>query len=556
MNFLLSMSEKKSWMLIVYSVLQMLVPMDGLAQNGNLAPNPGFEQGNKSWVVRTATLDENVKHSGKASLKYSNSDPGNYKVIVTHVPVKGGELLEFSAWVKGKDIAPEKFGDKGAGIYLHAYDESDKSLGGSNPPTPSGTFDWTQVQGLFKVPTGAKKIAISLYIVKGNTGTVWFDDVLVKPYSGELRKGALNASFRKKAIQEGTYLDGEGFTVKDGERIFPFGIYLGKASRQKLWENEELHLNKIKTAGFNTVLSYLHGDRKDGLEYLDRLEKLELYSIYSLSNLYDGNESFYPKPGQVASQRIAELVQELHQKQALLAWYTGDEITLSHVMNAGETYDLIQKEDGNHLVYQVANRKELVPYLKEIADVIGMDPYPVGKKDTKPDLGLSGERTKYVVEQSGGEQGVWEVIQIFNKGYFQKNNPEDYRTPTESEIRNMLFQAIINGAKGIMFYAYHLLWFDTESGKVEFGEDVYQKQWDKISKISLEFQDIIPVILANEVYDIPDLKMDTNISCKAWKYNGDVYLMAVNPSEKKGIITFSGGENLELKSGESLFLKL
>ncbi|MCE7055294.1 hypothetical protein LZF95_11460 [Algoriphagus sp. AGSA1] len=551
MNFLLSKSGKRNWGYLACFLLLIFLPISSFGQKGNLAPNPGFEQGSKNWVIRTATLDESIKHGGKASLKYSNSDPDNYKVIVTHVPVKGGELLEFSAWVKGKNIMPAKFGDKGAGIYLHAYDGAEKSLGGSNPPTPSGTFDWTQVQGLFKVPPKARKIAISLYIVRGNTGTAWFDDVLVRPYSGEL-----DIISKKKKIDKGSYIDEEGFTIKDGQRIFPFGIYLGKAQKQGLWDNQEHHFNQIKSAGFNTVLSYLHGDRKDGRAYLKLLENVGLNSIYSLSNMYDGNESFYPKSGQIASQRIGELVQELQSSPALLAWYTGDEISLSHVIEARKTYDIIQEKDGKHLVYQVANKKEMVPYLKGISDVMGMDPYPIGKKNTSPNLGLVGERTNYTVQQAGGDQGVWGVVQIFNKGYFQKYQPEDYKSPSDSEIRNMLFQTVINGARGVMFYAYHLLWFDTASGKVNFGEEVYQKQWGKISKISREFEAIIPVILANQVYEIPGLIKDEGINCKAWKYEGEVYLMAVNLSEKKGTLSYPDGKVLELESGGSLYLKL
>src|SRR5690606_40878665 len=125
-------SMKFSFLLLVMLLASGFV----FGQSINLAPNPGFELGTRSWVNRTATIDQSVRHSGKASLKYVNNDPKNYRVILTHINVKGGESFRFSAWVKGQDIKPDTFGKKGAGIYLHAYDENDKSLGGSNLPPP------------------------------------------------------------------------------------------------------------------------------------------------------------------------------------------------------------------------------------------------------------------------------------------------------------------------------------------------------------------------------------------------------------------------------------
>lgn len=553
-----------------FIVLLLALPRAISARQSNLVANPGFEQGARSWVIRTASIDQTVQRSGKASLKYTNDDPKNYRVILTHINVKGGEVLSFSAWVKGENIQPASFGKKGAGIYLHAYDKDDRSLGGSNPPTPSGTFDWTPVEGVFEVPEKASRIAVSLYLVRGNTGTAWFDDIVVTPVSwkevvtvqpslrslakkGEASK-LLDVQARKTA-SEGVYLDDEGFTVKDGERIFPFGIYIGKAEQQGIWSQEDLHLKRINEAGFNTVLSYVHGDRKDAGQYLDKLHQLGLYSIFSLSYLYDGNEFYKAIDGQRAAQRVGELAKELKHKQALLSWYTGDEIELSHLFAAKQNYDAIKKEDDAHPVFQVTNKLNIIPQLLSVTDVIGTDPYPVGKT-SPPNLRQVIDWTGAAVTGAGSQKAVWQVVQIFNKVAFQSELQEEYMDPSPAHIQNMLYQSIIGGAKGILFYSYHHLWYGKNSqGKVAFSEEVYSRRWKEVATIASQFRDIIPVILANDVINTPEVTTDNGVICKAWRYEGEEYLMIANTLDQAADIKISG-KSVQLEPFDSKWIKL
>ena len=558
-------SMKVSFLLLVMLLASGFV----FGQSINLAPNPGFEQGTRSWVNRTATIDKSVRHSGNASLKYVNNDPKNYRVILTHINVKGGETLRFSTWVKGQDIKPAAFGKKGAGIYLHAYDENDKSLGGSNPPTPSGTFDWTQVEGLFELPADTRKIAISLYLVQGNTGTAWFDDIVVENVSldqiVEVRSSLGTAAdstkpFTKDApakamSSNGVFLDHEGFTVKNGERIFPFGIYIGKAERQGIWKQEDLHLNRIKDAGFNAVLSYIHGDNKDASLYLDKLDKLGLHSIFSLSYLYDGHQFYSPINGQRASKRVAEIVGNLKEKPALLSWYTGDEIELSHLIASRENYDVIKSIDNKHPIFQVTNRLDMVPKLMWAADIVGTDPYPIGKL-LPPNLKQVREWTSATVKTTEQKKGVWQVVQIFNKVAFQKELSDDYLDPTAGQIQNMLFQSVIQGAKGILFYAYHPLWYGINSeGKADFSEEIYNRRWKEVAAVSRRFSDIIPVILANDVTTVSNIVADEGVIFKAWRYGAETYLMVANTLDSVASVVVPG-HTIELEAQGSRWVKL
>jgi len=58
-------------------------------------------------------------------------------------------------------------------------------MGGSYPTCRTGTFDWTRIGGdTPPVPEGAGSGTVVLYLRKHNTGTAWFDDVVVKAIRG------------------------------------------------------------------------------------------------------------------------------------------------------------------------------------------------------------------------------------------------------------------------------------------------------------------------------------------------------------------------------------
>jgi len=569
----------------------LLLPFFVFGQSKNLAPNPGFENGTKSWVTRTAVIDNTIKHSGNASLKYVNANANQYQVILTHINVKGGETLRFSAWVKGKDLKRSNYGEKGAGIYLHAYDQNNKSLGGSNPPTPSGTFDWTEVEGLFTVPKAAKKVAVSLYIVRGNTGTAWFDDITVEEYSlsdlasTQLSLGASAASaiteyvstkqlssatresLRKAAIsgikaqmgKAAQVIDKDGFLVKDGKRLFPFGIYLGKADRQGIWKNLDFHLSRIKNAGFNTVLSYTYGDNAGAADYLDLLAQHNLNGVFSLSYFYDGNPNYSPRNNQTAIQRIAELVGSLKDKPSLLAWYAGDEIEMSHLLAAKQNYNVIKSIDNEHPVFQVTNKPAMVPYLVNAADVVGTDPYPIGKKATVPNIQAvtSSATSSANATRPGSQKGMWQVVQVFNKVAFQSKMDNSWADPTYEQMENMLYQSVIAGAKGIFFYAYHPLWYGNNNGKAGFSDAIYERRWADIAKLAQNFSNaIIPVILDNNITQVEGLKADGEIVHKAWKYNGTVHLMVANLENKPVTISIPQKVPLKLAPHGAAFVKI
>src|SRR5439155_15072090 len=92
------------------------------------------------------------------------------------------------------------------------------------------------------------------------------------------------------------------------------------------------------------------------------------------------------------------------------------------------------------------------------ADIIGVDIYPVGYPpgshslvtNFHKGLGLVGDYTRLMMEVGEGRMPVWMVLQISWSGVLKPGRT--LRMPTFPEERFMTYQAIINGARGLIYF--------------------------------------------------------------------------------------------------------
>lgn len=175
-----------------------------LAHANNFVENPGFEAGQKGWLVPTTQeyanhpwdIAEEDPHSGGACASLTSEEPGRYAIGAeqTH-KVLQGERYRIEAWVKfSKDARLE--GDFPV-AYIRAtlteasrLDISDPLghihvglLGGvarspsvgklGVPELPSG---WRKIEAVIEIPPDAAFLQLNLF-VHGVVGTVFWDDV-------------------------------------------------------------------------------------------------------------------------------------------------------------------------------------------------------------------------------------------------------------------------------------------------------------------------------------------------------------------------------------------
>lgn len=497
-----------------------------------------FEQGAEGWRLPDETMVvNNLSHSGTNSLYYANSSPGNYQVISRRLDVSPGEKIKVAVYLRGRDISNSRKPEEGASFYVQSYSATNEFLSGMFPRGLTGSFDWKELSGQFTVPENATSTTIGLYLRKGATGEVWFDDVVVETLKGS--ENQTTTAMSRVVAESKVYIDTEGYTVKDGKRIFPLGIYMSSAST-----TDDITLKKIASAGFNTILAYGYGTGPDPEAYLDRAKKNNLNVIYSFKDMYpknkNGDMGYFLK----ASETI---INKIKHHDALLAWYINDERGMIWIPHISQLYNLIKKNDPDHPAYQVSNREDLVMNFGDVGDVIGMDSYPIG---IAKDLSQTARRMKAAVSTknaANNTKSVWHAAQIMDWATYKNMKPAP---PSVDEMRNLAYQAIALGAKGILFYSY----FDLQKEKNRFGkiEKRYtEKRWDDVSKVIKEINGISQVILDGEEINIASLNKG-ELEVSAYRYRDEIYVFAANPFYENRTVTFDlpeGYSVIEAKQG-------
>jgi hypothetical protein len=128
---------------------------------------------------------------------------------------------------------------------------------------------------------------------------------------------------------------------------------------------------------------------------------------------------------------------------------------------------------------------------------------------------------------------MWHVPQAFDWKWFRKNwkDYRDVRYPTREELRQMTWQYLSAGANGIMYYSFNTL---RDFAK---GAD-FDAKWAELKEIAAEVKGFENVFLADE--DHPAVTgMTASVGARAWRYGGDVWLLAVNATRNPQEVTLS-----------------
>ena len=156
---------------------------------GNLAPNPGFEQGTGDKPAEWAGGTEGAQAEGVSVTRVKGGARGEWcgRTLVPAaaparwvgfrraVPVDANADYFFAAKVKSAGLSGS------APLYVHLLDEKGEwagQRGGSTGSGPSGDSDWTTVSGIFH--TAADTRSFEMHLTMNANGTVWYDDVVLR----------------------------------------------------------------------------------------------------------------------------------------------------------------------------------------------------------------------------------------------------------------------------------------------------------------------------------------------------------------------------------------
>jgi hypothetical protein len=251
-------------------------------------------------------------------------------------------------------------------------------------------------------------------------------------------------------------IDAEGVCHIDGKPFLPMGFYLKGEAPSLKTIGEPQYFEHYNVA----VMDANPSRPKDSRCGLDLAAHIGVFAMLNVRVYLMGDEADYDG--------LRDRVISLRDEPALLAWNIADEPTLEgdYPERIRRGYQLIKEVDPNHPVYIVTTRPEDCSRLAGMADVIGMDPYPVGnpwaREGPYPDAPLitTADWTDAAVEAARANgQAVWMVPQAFGWDEIGENRKrggsQGYRlAPTTVELSNMMYQCFIHDTNGILWFGY------------------------------------------------------------------------------------------------------
>ena len=554
-------------------------------------------------------------------------DDGFHSYPSQAVPFEPGKRYEFSAWVRtdglSKDVGLCVEWFNAAGKWIS---------GSYTGQGTKGTHDWMKLSSATPpIPSEAKSVRINFLVKKGGIGKAWFDDISVRPLERPMFGGLYSSAYRNLAVDgkvrfhaavnlkghdgvtavfsyrdaggamrsakatrmtadaavfeieaaslaEGTHpvscdlvdasgrkvgggslaftraceppkrrvwIDAKRRTIVDGRPFFPLGIYLSEIT------DRGGQFGNFLTGPFNCAMPYV----APGREQLDRCRAAGIEVIYPIHTAWSWSSSKNKPKGIVtdadADRYVERTVNEFKDHPALLAWYCNDERPLSRIRHLTARQRLLERIDPGHPTWTVLYQYGEVRGYYDSFDVIGTDPYPVPQAS----IGNVTLWTRTTDEEVMGLKPMWQVPQAFAWEDYGKPGS---RFPTRDEMVNMTWQCIANGANGLVYFAYRLLYRD--------GRFMVDR-WADICAAAASVKPYMPVMLSGE--EPPEVTGATeDLSVRAWRYQGDTYLAAVNNTRKpvigeigldsdfKGLAVLQGAKGCTLKSARKVSVSL
>jgi hypothetical protein len=246
----------------------------------------------------------------------------------------------------------------------------------------------------------------------------------------------------------------------NGRKVFPITMSPGPPINGRTPSGDDA-LEELHDAG---VLMFRMAQTTDWNSQVRSNQQVALdwaaqHGMYCMVNLRELSE--FAAGDTATESALRSLVNQFKNHPALGVWKNSDEAWWGGVpvANLKRGYDVIKQEDSNHPVEQThaprGTVEDLRPY-NVAADILGLDIYPVsvppGIHSLLPnkEISMVGDWTQFLAQVADGQKQYWMIEQIAWSGVTPPNRTLVF--PTFRQSRFMAYQAIINGARGMMFF--------------------------------------------------------------------------------------------------------
>ena len=262
----------------------------------------------------------------------------------------------------------------------------------------------------------------------------------------------------------------------DGRKTFTIGFTVPPAPEAKAW-NGKPALEEFRNAGAVFIrtgpMLDPKGEWAGGWDqrwidmekrYMDAAASAGMYCMPWLKELAHVEEGQSQK-----EEKLRTIIRMFKDHPGMGIWKGEDEPQWAELNSKGKknllpgmkrVYDIIHKEDPNHPVWIVQAPRGTVEQLKKhnpAYDIGGVDVYPISyppgshvPDDDNKELSMIGDYAQKMARVMEGKKPFWFTLQVAWSGVTKPG--KTLRFPTFHEQRFMTYQAIINGARGLIYF--------------------------------------------------------------------------------------------------------
>ena len=343
------------------------------------------------------------------------------------------------------------------------------------------------------------------------------------PLFGQSLKQTVAVQVLPPAEHEVTF-DMDGICHVNGRPFFPLGLYhidgmvdlinedqvrAGKpaVTRQRMFQ-------AAVAKGYNLIVAWDVND----MSYLDLAQQHDMKVVQGCD---------------LAGEGFKKWVKRIRSHPALLAAAVVDEPATEHLFNeAQDRFRMMQELDVYHPVQITECYSDLYAAAASTCDLLSIDSYPLRMNhwwrsmpwwDSKwqSSLRLVSRYCEQGRNVVGPHRPWWWVVQSFGYG--------GWHVPTGQQVRHQAFQAIVAGARGLLFYAYASGEKD-EQGRRWWIEN-HPELWEACGELNAELRALTPVLLAPG--GEPSLRCDgaPDIRYLKREHDGRLFVIVVNIGE-------------------------
>lgn len=257
----------------------------------------------------------------------------------------------------------------------------------------------------------------------------------------------------------------------DGHVNFPIGLFgPGPVSQYQ----------KLADLGFNTIVAGVSSEVLDGA--------------------FNAGLSVVGQAGTQAgsgfnSRKAAESINLYDVHPALKAWYVVDEpafnkVDPKYVSQAAEVYRQAGATKPLAITMWFVERSN---HYMDAIDILMVDRYPI------PWMPVSdlGQHVRLGKLAAGHDKPVWAIIQAFSWEAYPDQMPHEtnLRPPSYAELRAMVFDAVAQGAEGILFFGYQVSSWNLEE---------HPGVWASIQIVVDEIRKYLPILTGRRIWKATD----------------------------------------------------